>query len=1325
MNLVSILKRSLFFAFLLCLASLAFFWREAAVCGLSYKAKSYCKHALGGELSYESVVWRDGKIQCIGGKIVSPDVFEVQFESASLVPSLDLKRRLLGGLLDISGLTITHHKTKAHHLPTPPSPSLPFFSLDLQTHVENGQIALHEETSCQHFTFSITHNVHEAQASGTLVLDWDEATPPLLVTFSSKEEGEVDLEAVFDGQACDELYALVTYFFQEKLPEPIIHWHIRGGSVEGQIALGLSGGEPVSLTGELELLSLDAENRLLALIGEIDQCHASIDADFTNSAELNGCFVLKGGRLALQESREIWQGMWDLRDLSTTICVQEGRVERSVLRGNFMGMGGELTLDWHSPDVLMRMGFEGYSCELFPETCAHDHFALRATLCRAGKGLELEGVLTITDTEAYHLDFGCLFGLGLKEVPPSVTLFDELKKQFCLSQKRFGWFRGENFPIEKFFAPFLIGDLDMELTGRTTFEGTFDERYLVFTYEGRDVHLDTPAYALDVQDIDEPAVHYIDLRSWEHVGVLPLENAHYWQKNRDLHFTQACGTVHFENKTLHIDEITTKWEELALGGRLELNFPARDDVHLELLATHLEGPVEAAQHLLSHFSSSVFWEIPFEGEVSGEGEVFALHYHFHPKAELISGKVEGDFTGTIKNTPLFGTTHISYDFDQIALSVSSSHGDFSATIGEAIALQGESIHLDATRDEMGIEIASFAYGAWEGAGRVNFTEEGAEISHLELRDDQGRGVVLSGLYDRTYKSMHGAVESFAWDFGTSASPLKPEGEILGAGSFTWTGEEGIQAHMAASFKNLQFAGIRFGDGENLSCYYSSKFGFTVEGLEVEIPTDHGLETYKLGRFSYDTHDNKLLFEGFDFSLPPEKLPWITELAGTLFPGKIHPTLVELTAALKQNEPLEGRVSLEVYPDNVWVYLTLNDGPYYLSGRQLELKNFLLLYDPLELGIWTQLRYQDDDYWLHVSTDSMTMSHGRLEISERQLSPMNRGGYDTLVAIWERQADKGWCVRSVEGSFHGIDMALTAPAAMDFSDQITLDGRIGFDLEKASPLLNPDLKALFSRLALKGGYALEGRLTLNKEDFSLPIFEGVLTGSDFHISGVDLSTCSADFIYTPHYIAFSNLSVKDWAGRLSIGHAHLLRTHSGWGLEVDDLQLEETRLSRLRSPWTNWTARDKPFFRSFYITDFALDLVGDLTRLETLQGGGHLTFTNLPKKTLFSNLLFIPSEITARIGLDLTALIPVRGTIDYSIGEGRVYLNAFNEMYSDGKHSRFYLAEGKQAFLDFDGNINMQIKMKQYNLLMKLAEFFTVTVKGTVLNPTYTFTNQDD
>ncbi len=66
---------------------------------------------------------------------------------------------------------------------------------------------------------------------------------------------------------------------------------------------------------------------------------------------------------------------------------------------------------------------------------------------------------------------------------------------------------------------------------------------------------------------------------------------------------------------------------------------------------------------------------------------------------------------------------------------------------------------------------------------------------------------------------------------------------------------------------------------------------------------------------------------------------------------------------------------------MWIFLNLVDGEYHFLDKKLDLKDFSLIYDPLELNIWTQCRYLDQYYWVHGLTDSMTFSHGKFALSD--------------------------------------------------------------------------------------------------------------------------------------------------------------------------------------------------------------------------------------------------------------------------------------------------------------------------------------------------------
>ena len=120
----------------------------------------------------------------------------------------------------------------------------------------------------------------------------------------------------------------------------------------------------------------------------------------------------------------------------------------------------------------------------------------------------------------------------------------------------------------------------------------------------------------------------------------------------------------------------------------------------------------------------------------------------------------------------------------------------------------------------------------------------------------------------------------------------------------------------------------------------------------------------------------------------------------------------------------------------------------------------------------------------------------------------------------------------------------------------------------------------------------------------------------------------------------------------------------------------------------------------------------------------MRFTNRSKKLLQNTIFQIPSDILSRIGLDLAVLTPVTGTVQYDIHDGMIYLTKFKDIYSDGKLSKFYLpSSSTPSVVDFNGNLNVQVKMKQYNLLFKLAELVTVNIQGNLVKPAYSLQKQ--
>jgi len=56
-------------------------------------------------------------------------------------------------------------------------------------------------------------------------------------------------------------------------------------------------------------------------------------------------------------------------------------------------------------------------------------------------------------------------------------------------------------------------------------------------------------------------------------------------------------------------------------------------------------------------------------------------------------------------------------------------------------------------------------------------------------------------------------------------------------------------------------------------------------------------------------------------------------------------------------------------------------------------------------------------------------------------------------------------------------------------------------------------------------------------------------------------------------------------------------------------------------------------------------------------------------------------------------------------------------YSDGKRSKFYLSSYKDSFIGLDGELFIDIKMKQY-VLLKITEPFTLSIRGNLSKTKY-------
>lgn len=222
-------------------------------------------------------------------------------------------------------------------------------------------------------------------------------------------------------------------------------------------------------------------------------------------------------------------------------------------------------------------------------------------------------------------------------------------------------------------------------------------------------------------------------------------------------------------------------------------------------------------------------------------------------------------------------------------------------------------------------------------------------------------------------------------------------------------------------------------------------------------------------------------------------------------------------------------------------------------------------------------------------------------------------------------------------------------------------------------------------------------------------------------GYQFDALEAHLEYTPSSIRFRELFVNDASGSLSAEQIDLVKGRDAhWYFSMPLTHVRKFRPVLLQEAGQPRINSKKPFF----IRELTLEgCQGSLADSTSIIGKGRMHFSNRAKKLLQNTIFQIPSDIISRIGLDPSVLTPVTGTIDYSVRDGNIYLTKFKDIYSEGKLSKFILASGSPSYIDFDGDLNIQIRMKQYNLLFKLTEPFTVNIRGNLEKPTYSLTKQ--
>jgi len=658
---------------------------------------------------------------------------------------------------------------------------------------------------------------------------------------------------------------------------------------------------------------------------------------------------------------------------------------------------------------------------------------------------------------------------------------------------------------------------------------------------------------------------------------------------------------------------------------------------------------------------------------------------------------------------------------------------------EVDQLKADKVYVSGSKINTRWVIDKFQWDEKIGSGELTPEGEGWRIDRFRFKNKDIVSLNLDGHIAPYKKRLDARVSEMQIDLaqmsGTPEIELfksenDPHGKLTGHGNLNIEWGQGhhpwkLEAILDVGLSQWDVKGIRFEDACNTSCHFVSDQGMTMRKLQTKV-LDHEsgavLAQVDMEKIRYDFSSGEVLFDELSFEAPAHQLPRFSEQLERSFPKFVTPGMAETICNCKLEGVFKGVMQYEMTPPYTAVRLELEDGVYNFLNTPHKISRFVMDYDPFEFTVVSGYQLAGKDVWLYARSSSPSLAHGELVLTDQSPQQIyQQNSKEALYLDWENDPDSGISFTRIEGRYQGLQVQLERdPTQPPSKEALFLVGSVGIHGQHAKGFFPQQMAEKFITWKVGEGYQLQGKwrfLKNHSESYGDKLhFVGMLKGSDFHIKGYQFDSLQAHLEYTPTAIRINDLVVNDPCGKLSSDRIDILKTDLGtWAFAMPLMTVHQFRPCLLQEEGMPRPNVRKPMV----VQELILERTqGNLSDSRTMIGRGSLYFTNRSKKLLQNTIFQIPSDILSRIGLDPAVLTPVSGTVQYEVHDGKVYLTRFKDMYSDAKLSKFYLASSYPSTVDFDGGLNVQVRMKQYNLIFKLAELFTFNIQGNLIKPVY-------
>lgn len=535
----------------------------------------------------------------------------------------------------------------------------------------------------------------------------------------------------------------------------------------------------------------------------------------------------------------------------------------------------------------------------------------------------------------------------------------------------------------------------------------------------------------------------------------------------------------------------------------------------------------------------------------------------------------------------------------------------------------------------------------------------------------------------------------------------------------------LDTALNGNLRSWSLCGLQFQDASKVSCHYVSGQGIILRHLTTAIVAQEGaIAPLEIEKVAFDFTKGGLELDNIRFTIASEHAKQIANSFHEAFPALINEKTAAIISDLKQQGQLEGTLHLASSPAATLLNIDFQEGQYRFQGKDHPVHSLKVSYNLNELKVLAHYHLPSYSFWVQLATVDPKFASGNLLFSDSH--PDEKPTQTPLKVEWEQHATEGWTIHKAEGHFSGLTLRLQRDTSLPFNGSIALNGDVSIDPTQAAALISEVAKAKIKTLNIGPGYILNGRWQILKNNaptfFDQLQFTGKLEGNQIVFKGYLWQKLHGTVNWMPGYIQFRDLKIEDPCGLFAIDSIAVGRQDALWTFEMPRLRAENFRPSLMQEAGAPPNLVSKPLLMKNLDIE---NLTGYLHDSNTWKGKGKFYFVNPPKRHLQNTIFAIPAELLTLIGLDIAALNPVSGTVLYEIRDGRVILTKFKDVYSEGHLSKFYLSNPTKtpSYMDFEGNLAVQIRMKQYNLFFKLAELFIVNIKGPISKPVYSLQSQ--